>query len=95
MRAKIPNHPQEILMYNKATTWRVVAMHKKNCIIRPRNIHFENPFLVAQQLNVSSCLCFFLFSVCHIRLDQTKVKQIKPDQTTCLVFVLSINKLTN
>ena len=26
---------------------------------------------------------FFLF-VCHIRLDQTKVKQIKLDQTICL-----------
>ena len=46
-----------------------------------------NYFLVAQQINMSLCFFsffFFFFSVCHIRLDQTKVKQTKLDQTTCL-----------
>ena len=45
--------------------------------------NFDIIFLGAQQLNMSSCKFFFLF-VCHIRLDQTKVKQIKLDQTICL-----------
>ena len=48
---------------------------------RPNSESFHR-FLVTQQLNMSSCV-FFLF-VCHIRLDQTKVKQIKLDQTICL-----------